>query len=237
MTRVRTFLLACGLVLFSVGLQGQDTVRIAGIEGNMNIGAGIAIVGEAYQRIGIKMEVHFLGQGASLEASNSGKLDGELQRIDGITRTWANLVQVEIPFNYFRAAAYSKNHNFLVNGWISLEPYSLGIIRGAVYAAQGTQGMEVTVADDYGSLLDMLDQDQIDIAVASDLIGRITLPQREGTEIKAMKGNLEISLLYHYVHRNNEHLVPQLEEELKAMLLDGTIRQISDRIDEELFAK
>ena len=235
MTRIRTFLLVCGMVVLSAELLAQDTVRIGSVEQSFDKETAVAIVGEAYRRIGIEIEMEYFSGRDGLEAANSGELDGELQRIDGITKTWPNLVQVGIPVNYLQGKAFSKHHDFLVDGWASLEPYSLGIVRGILFAEQGTQGMNVTVADDYDSLFDML-EDQIDVAVVPRVSGRVTLQQREETEIKEMEGVLEINFLYHYVHRKNEHLVPRLEEELKAMLLDGTIRQIRDRVLQDLLA-
>ena len=133
--------------------------------------------------------------------------------------------------------AFSKNHNFAIDGWISLETYSLGIVEGIIFAEQGAQGMDVTLADDYESLFNLLEQDQIDVAVAPSINGQVLLQQREATAIKEMEGILEILFLYHYVHRANEHLVPRLEGELKAMLLDGTILEIRDRVYQKLFAE
>ena len=234
---IRTFLLAGGLVMFSSGLSAQDTVHIAGVEQSPDSEATVVIIGEAYRRIGIEMEVEWLGGLEALEASNSGELDGELQRIDGINRAWPNLVQVGIPVNYLVGTAFSKNHNFAIDGWISLESYSLGIVEGIIFAEQGTQGMDVTAVDTYGNLFDMLEQDQIDVAVAPGINGQVLIQQLEGTAIKEMEGILEILFLYHYVSRGNEHLVPRLEEELKVMLLDGTILEIRDRVYQELLAE
>ena len=70
--------------------------------------------------------------------------------------------------------------------------------------------MDVTLADDYESLFNLLEQDQIDVAVAPSINGQVLLQQREATAIKEMEGILEILFLYHYVHRANEHLVPRL---------------------------
>ena len=84
---IRTFLLAGGLVVFSSGLSAQDAVRIAGVEQSPDSEATAVIIAEAYRRIGTEMEVEWLNGLEALKASNSGALDGELQRIDGINRT------------------------------------------------------------------------------------------------------------------------------------------------------
>ena len=235
-TLIRISLLTCGILAFSSISRAQDTVRIAGVEQSVDRETANIIVGEAYRRIGVEMEVEWLDGPEALEAANSGELDGELQRIDGITRAWTNLVQVGIPINYLEGTAFSKSHAFPVTGWSSLEPYALGIVEGLAFAEQGTQGMNVTATDSYDSLFDMLDEGQIDVAVAPGMVGRVVLGQREGTEIKELEGVLEILFLYHYVHRKNEHLVPRLREELKAMLLDGTTLQIRNRVSEDLLA-
>ena len=212
----------------------QERLIISGVSQSPDAEVGIAILEEAYRRIGMEMEVRYYGGGAALEASNSGQTDGELQRIDGIGRNWPNLVQVEIPINYLEGAAFSKKYDFPVQGWFSLSPYTVGIVSGVLFAEQGTQGMDVRATDDYESLMAMLEAEEIDVAVLPRINGQVALKSSDSRDMKEMEGILEILFLYHYLHRRNAHLVPRLEEELKSMLLDGTTRRIREQVYGEI---
>ena len=187
---------------------------------------GAAVLAEAYNRIGYEIElIHYEGTEA-LIASNSGIVDGELQRIDGISRTFPNLLQVQIPINYIQGYAFTKNLQFEIDGWFSLKPYKIGIVKGIIFAELGTQGMNVVKADNYNDLINLLLNDEIDLAVMPLINGKVLLKKMSVENIKPLPGVLETMFLYHYLHLKNEHIVKALEKELKSMLLDGTTRII-----------
>ena len=218
-------------ILFGAVLSGelgaQETMRLAGVEASADSAAGAAVLEEGYRRIGMSIEIEWLSPVEALEAANSGSLDGDLQRIDGLSRTFTSLVQVQIPINFLEAAAFSKEHRFTASGWASLEGYSVGYVRGIVFAEQRADGLDAVAAQDYESLWDMLETGDVDVALMPRISGRVMAAERT-SEIVDMEGVLEILFLYHYLHERHASLVPRLEAELKAMLLDGTTRRLRD---------
>lgn len=89
----------------------------SGLKGSSSSRLAVAVVKEAYKRIGYDMDIQWLTGKKALEKSNSGENDGELQRIDGISRKFPNLIQVPIPINFLQGSAFTV----IVN---SLAPYS-----------------------------------------------------------------------------------------------------------------
>ena len=115
---------------------------------------------------------------------------------------------------------------FPVTGWYSLKPYRIGIVKGILFAKEGTKGMNVVVASSYEAAMRMLDKGEIDIAVMPRISALLEMKLQNYTDIKMLGGILETMFLYHYVHRKNAALVPKLEKELKQMILNGTTQQL-----------
>lgn len=212
----------------------RDSLRVSSVEGSSDANAGEAVLREAYKRLGIDIVIERMQGRKALEASNSGEVDGEVQRIDGITRSFKNLLQIPIPINYLEGTVFSKRYNFPIQGWFSLEPYRVGIVKGILFAERGTKGMDVRVADDYPELVGMLENDEIDVAVMPRINGRVALKQSDAKDIRELDGVLETLMLYHYLHRKHEHLVPKLTKQLKEILLDGATLKLRTAIYKKL---
>jgi len=221
----------------SAGQTSERAVVVASVRGSTDALVGEAVVREAYRRLGLAVTFRELPGAAALEASSTGAVDAELQRIDGIDRRYPDLIQVPIPINYLQGAAFSIEYDFPATGWRSLQSYRIGIVSGIIFAAEGTDGMNVTVADDYDQLFGLLESGRIDVAVTPRINGLEAIRQREagpGGSIREMEGVLETLFLYHYVHRTRQDLVPDLSRVLKQLLLDGTTRRLRTELYGEL---
>jgi polar amino acid transport system substrate-binding protein len=216
--------LFCGTVLAR-----DEVVVIATVEGLADVAAGQAVVREAYHRIGKDVEFRRFPAAAALSNSSAGLVDAELQRIDGISARYPDLVQIPIPINLTQAVAYSRKYRFPVSGWHSLRPYRIGIVEGILFAEVATSGMEVQTYASYADLVDGLWNDEVEVGVMSRIEGRAILSAADRDGIAEMDGILETQFLYHYVHRSRRPLVDQLQPVLKAMLLHGETRRIYEQ--------
>ena len=215
----------------------KEKLIFSGVEGSPDTQAAAAVLKEAYHRQNVEIEFHWLPGQTALAYANSGQTDGELQRIDGIERRFSNLVQIPIPINYLPGVVFSKHHDFPINGWYSLKSYRVGIVKGILFAEQGTQGMNVTAANTYSELMSLLENGEIDLAIMPRINGQVTIKKLKLEDIEELDGTLETLFLYHYLHKKNRGLIPQIEEELKRMLLDGTIKRIRDEVYAHLLAE
>jgi hypothetical protein len=91
---------------------------------------GENILEEAYGRIGIKVKFVYYPSERALIQSNSGYLDGEMYRIDGLDETYENLIKV--PTSYLSAVhlVYAIDPHIEVNGYKSLKSKSIAFRRG-----------------------------------------------------------------------------------------------------------
>lgn len=199
------------------------------IEGSPDVEIVVAVLKEAYARLGIEILVQRLPANEALRRSSSGEVDGEVSRIDGVARDHPNLIQVPVPVGYIQGAVFSRDVDLHLAGWHSLRPYRVGRVSGVLFAERGTRGFDTVVADDYDELIDLLLTDRVDLIVAPYINGRVAIKNHPGGAELELNGIIETFLLYHYLHARHADLATAVAEVLKSMLRDGTMRDIFDR--------
>ncbi len=180
----------------------------------------------AYHKIGIKLKFEEYPAERALRMSNSGHIDGEVNRIKGIDKTYTNLILIPISVNSFEGMAFSHNVQFEVNGWESLRPYSIAIRIGIKFAEIGTEGMNVIKFPTNKKVFQMVAYGRVDICISSRLTGLYTIKKYGFKNIKILEPPLIKLNLYHYLHKKNKHLVPKITQSLKQMQDNGSILKI-----------
>ena len=233
--------LACALFIFGAnsGSHGDEAkLRFAAAE-TADARAATAVLTEVYGRLGIEIEVEYLNGKLALARADSGIYDGDVQRIDGVAAVFPNLVQVSIPVNYLEGMAFANKRDIQIGNWHDLRTHRVGIVRGILFAEQGTQNMVALRAESYEQLLGLLAQDSIDVAVIPRIHGLVTSRALGNTArnrggILPSNAVLETLFLYHYLNKRHQGLVIRLERELKQMLRDGTTKDIRNRVYHDL---
>jgi len=180
----------------------------------------------AYQRADIPIRVVFLPPQASLEASSSGRLDGELARIKNISKIYPNLVQVPISLIEVEAVAFSKDTNISIKTWDDLKNYNFTIVKGTKFIEKSTQAYDKTLTNTFLEAFDALKEDKTDIIVIPRKAAIRLILRDEYINIKAVSPILQQLKLYHFVHQKNKHLIPIIFPILKQMQERGEIEYI-----------
>ena len=194
-------------------------------------GSGIAeitslILRQAYKQIGIGLTITYLPAQRALIESNEGIVDGEVHRILGIEKKYPNLIRIPVSIWHMKGVVFTKNVTFEVKGWQSLEPYRIGTLRGVKFVENNTQGMNRLRVRDYTQLFLMLADNRLDIVVLAQLSGLKALKATKAEGIRILSPPLTVLKLYHYLHRKNLHLIPEITKALKEMEQQGKIRAI-----------
>ncbi len=184
------------------------------------------IIREAYRRMGIDVIIKKYPAERALQLANQGTVDGEVQRIDGIASKYPNLIQIYPPINYIKGVVFSKSVDFEVEGWESLRPYKIGIIRGIKFAERHTADMNVLSASDYKTLFNMLDKKRFEIIVSPSLNGKYQIKQLGVKGLRELSPAIMRFELFHYVHKKHKNLVPALSKTLQAMKDAGELEEI-----------
>ncbi|HET6160184.1 MAG TPA: hypothetical protein VFE34_17705 [Dongiaceae bacterium] len=185
----------------------------------------------------------FVG-GAILKAayaalSSAGDVDGEIQRIGNLASTYPSLIQVSPPINYIEPAVFTTGLAFAVQGWDSIKPYNIGIVRGVGSSEAGTRGMpNVQRATSLEDLVRMLDRDRFDLLVTDLFSGLVEIERLHlETRIKPLSPPLERIYVYHYLHERHRDLVPKIEAVLREMEASGELAQLRAKLVMQVLAR
>ena len=192
------------------------------------------VLEHAYRQIGIPIRFKELPAERSLVKANEGSLDGDVNRVGGIEKTYANLVKVPVPVNTVEHIVVTKNHNFTVDGWESLKPYSIAIRIGTKAVESGTAGFNAAAFPTYEKIFKLLARDRYDISV----VGRVTameyINRYQLNNLKFLEPPLARLPLYHYLHKKHLNVVEQITRSLQGMQQDGSIARQRDLAIEKL---
>lgn len=196
---------------------------------------GFNILKAAYGRLGIDLKAETMPHERSLRLANSGETDGDVMRIAGIEAQFSDLIRVPEPVYSFDVVAFSTGLTFKVEGWNSLRPYGLCIVRGMRVAEQGTEGMDRIIANNVEQIIEMLRNGRCQLLIAGPSTW-LDIDRLRAGPILMLEPPIVSVPLYHLLNRKHAVLAPRLAEILKQMREDGTIAAIIAEEDRDLEA-
>ncbi|MFH1135467.1 MAG: transporter substrate-binding domain-containing protein [Pseudomonadota bacterium] len=214
-----------------VGWAGEDVLTISTsykslLSNPEHTGMLDQLIQEAFRRLGRRVEFVFTPTQRSLPDVNSGLLDGEINRIAGLERTYPNLVMVPEPNMTMHFVAFAKKTR-RVEGWESLRDLQVGLVRGWKILEENTKGFpHVTLAPTETELFAMLQKDRLDVALYDKLTGYEQLGQLGRTDIRSLEPPLASRDMYLYLHKKHEGLAGAAAGALKEMKADGSYDRI-----------
>lgn len=230
--------LICFLVcaVLSLGTIHAKTLILSATEGERPTQkAAEIVISEIYEQLGITVVIRYYPGERALTLSNKGKTDGEVVRIAGISKIYPNLIQIPVATGSSEASVFSKNFDFPVRGWESLQPYRVGILRGSKFAEMNTEGMDRTIGINANSLFRMLYLDRVDVVVAVRLNGLVTLKRMNlHNTIRDLKPPIIKGDYFHYLHKKHEALVSEVTELMERMKEDGSLQELIERADQQV---
>jgi len=188
------------------------------------------ITRRAYKRIGIDVQIKKFPGERALRLANSGKVDGEVQRINGIAAKYHNLIQIHPAINYIQGTVFTIAKTFEVNGWESLRPYRIGYIRGIKFAENNTTSMDSRAVSDYQTMFQMLRKDRFDIIVSPRLNGLYQMKQLGIKQIKELNPAIMRFDLFHYLNNKHAALAPKISAVFKKMQANGELAKIRSHV-------
>ncbi len=228
------FFLGAWFLLFQLGNRASASwadmgreVRISAIENEQTHVVAMAVLREAYNRLGFRTTFDLLPARRALEWANSGITRGDVARIAGTENSFPNLIPVPTPVVRFSGVAFAKRVKRPVSGWKDLVGLRVGIIRGIRYSEIGTRGMAPVLAKDMTHLFKLLVMDRIDVAVAVLNAGRVEISRNyRDAGFYVLGSPLFTAPLYHFVHIGNRSLVPELHGVLLEMTDSGELAEL-----------
>ncbi|RFP18255.1 ABC transporter substrate-binding protein [Duganella sp. BJB475] len=188
------------------------------------------VLREAYSRLGYQLEVHRLPGERTLIYANEGRMDGELYRKLGMDRTYGNLVIVPVALLTYEIVVFTHGTSFVLHGWDSLKPYTIGHVRGIKIVQENTIGMKTEAVPTMTQAFQKMMVGRTDVVVGNRLSGMAVIKQLKLDEVVVMTPPLAAFPVYHYLHKKHEALVPQLAAVLRQMRTDKVIESIQQHV-------
>lgn len=225
------------LLLFStLSFAGKNILTFSNPGENLIIlnKISIKVLKEAYEKIGIDIEVELMPTFRSIRFANRGITDGEINRIKGFEKKYTNLILIPVPINFVDEVVFAKNLDFNVDGTESLKPYHIGVIRGLKLTDILTKGMERTFLQGTEQMFFMLERERIDIVITDRVRGLEKINDMNLKNIRILEHSLIKKDLYHYLHKKHKSIADKLTKALKEMKRSGRIMQIRNEYIKEL---
>jgi polar amino acid transport system substrate-binding protein len=208
--------------------RAEPVLRLARLENVPDQALGAEILKAVYRRLGIPVEFVDLPAKRSLLESSEGRVDGEVQRILAVGTQYPTLLALHPSFNYIEPSAFVKDAELRVEGWASLAPHSVGIVRGVGSSEAGTRGMpRVEAVSTMDQLMQALAAGRYDVAV-NDRFSGLLIIQRLGLAgvVRVVEPPLQHIPLHHFLHERHRALLPRIEQVLRGMQTSGELQRV-----------
>lgn len=208
-------------------------VTIAVIDDVPSTLLAVALMQEAYARLGIEMHTQTLPSRRALYQADHGYLDGDLFRIAEVADAYPNLVRVDYPLIHGGLYAVVTDHQQQqlprnTDG----KPLKAAIRRGVLIAEQTTEalGMSPVRAENYAQILRLVERQRVHLALLSDIEGLSPIRQPEWHHLHIIEQPVVRFTLYHYLNQRHRQLALELAATLAQMEQENIKARLIQRL-------
>lgn len=234
----------CASLLFGGGSSAAETMVLAHPypkETTFAPGVLSLICADAFQQLGLAVEVRMFPPLRGTLEANAGKIDGEVGRAYAYADSHPNLVRVEEPLLSFRVAAFTRIPGLKITSWDSLKgsayrvEYRSGYVTLKARLEQVLPPQQISSVVDSQTGLQHVALGQTDIFVDLEEFGQRQLARLHKRYRDVYNAGLvQDTPVYIYLHKRHEALAPRLAEILSKMKAGGAIgRHITTALGEE----
>ena len=213
----------------------QDTLVFSAVAGTRPVKIVGEVLRRAYQKIGIRVELLELPGKRGLMYSQAGNTDGDAFRTREIEKEYTNLKRIDVVVSTDEMYLFVKRGNeFPVKGWESIsKEIIVGYQRGVQFAEKNTLKYDINTqpGDSSSQLFQMLAAGRVDAIIVGSEAGCNVIKEHDFQEIVRLDPPIHTSVLYHYLHKKHDHLVPKITAVLKEMEASGELLMIQENAE------
>jgi len=185
------------------------------------------VVGEAFQRAGLKLKLVKLPAERGLINANAGIDDGDLSRIAGIEKVYPNLIRVPEKIFDMDFVAFARNGLIKKASWKNLQPYSVVFIKGwKIFEQKLLPKTEITTAEGPEQIMDMLALGRVQFSLYSRWMG-LAIAKRMGIkDIRVVEPPLAERAMFIYLNKRYAAYVPALAKALRDIKREGMYTRV-----------
>ena len=193
--------------------------RFASIEYLLEQEVAREVIPEIYQGLGMKVEILPLPANRAQYVAVSGQVDGEVMRIWRYGEDNPTMLRVPTPYYYVETMAFVRaDSGIIIREPKDLQPYRVVRVRGVKHTNNVTADLSrVRDVDSTQMMLELLQNNQADVALTNHLDGLIMMKRYHFDNITGMPTHLGHLALYHYLHPKHAKLLPVIDTEFKRL--------------------
>ncbi|WP_169567576.1 substrate-binding periplasmic protein [Sneathiella limimaris] len=188
------------------------------------------VLKEAFERIGVEVDVVKYPAERAIHGANNGDFDGDGYRVAGLERIYPNLIRVPEKIFDMRFGAFSRDETVPTEDWDSLTPYSIGLIIGWKIFELNVKSERVTKVKNVDQLFSLLSKGRVEVALYDQWQGLAYLQENQISGFKVLDPLLATKDMYLYLHKKHADKVPLVANALREMKADGTLQKYIDQI-------
>ena len=178
---------------------------------------------ELFKRNSYELEFQKLPLKRGLINANRGLDDGDGPRVREIGHKYTDLVRIEVPILKISIHAHYKNKAIKINNWNDIKPYNVGVRTGTVIQVKNVKKVEpkeITYVATNEKLLELLNENKIDIAIADRVMPR-GIKTKMGYKNMIESPPLLQKNMYLYLNKKHKDKVESFERTLLKMKDEG----------------
>lgn len=187
------------------------------------------ILSEAYDKIGYQAEFRHLPPLRAIAMFQESKADSYLFASELFLKDCPAAIRVLPSIGYDEIMAFSrKSSDVTVNGWNSIRPYSIGLMKGMDVVENRVKGMQTYGTENLDQAFKMLEKGRFDIVVLPRLIGCQFIVDYTGIEM--LEPPLEKVALYTFLNAEHKDIADKLSVALLEMYENGRVKAITEQV-------
>lgn len=181
---------------------------------------------EAFGRAGHQLTIQTLPSERSIVSANSGTLDGDAFRVEGLESEYLSLIQSDEPIyqSFYSGFTLIKIDHF--SGLDSLEPYRIGIVRGHKVLEMNTEGMNRQLVNSATELFERLKVGSFDVVLMNRVGAERTIQALDLESINILEPPVLTRNMHFYMNREHEEVIGQVDQAIREMKQDGSYEAI-----------
>jgi len=181
-----------------------------------------SIAKEMFKRNNLGLEIIVLPAERALISSNSGIIDGELIRIEGMEKFYKNLIRVPETIFIQDFVAFAKNPSIKINGWDDLKPLTVAYINGwKIFEINVPEQAKTIIVKDSQQLFTLLEKNRVDVVLISRFLGLDAIFKRKLKGVRLVVPPLIQKKMHLYLNKKHKNLIPDLVKTLKNIKSEG----------------
>lgn len=183
---------------------------------------------EISRRVGLDFQPVYLPSQRSIHMLKRGEIHAEISRIAAYKRYVPNTIMVPEPLMTIPYHVYTLKKDITINGWKSLEPYSLATVSGSILAKEYLHNHTVYELESTFAAFNFLLHGRADCFVENEAAALATLARPEFTDNPLKKLQPPIAQLntYTFFSGNYPQIAKRYSQALSDMKDDGSYSRL-----------